>query len=223
MALRVRAVKSTLTSKPWAEDKDFLMLGNAAYRSKEGLTIQLAAKIADVQEVLAKGLKPQRKLLTAVRFTDGKIEETRQVQDADAKVVELPVREPEKPQPVAAVTVAKPVVGCPMPVFQEADVRASRVLEAFLDEDQIKDYRKLGAFVTVGVDSGHRYLVANRERPNMLKKCGGRQLYDLEEDRALCIHDWSVPPPEEMLALHLLLSIPGQEQYIRTLPEILEH
>lgn len=47
----------------------------------------------------------------------------------------------------------------------------------------------------------------------------GRQLFDVEENRPLCVHDWSVPPPEEMLAIHLCLSIPGYEHYVRTLPE----
>ena len=119
----------------------------------------------------------------------------------------------------AAATVKKPAVGCPMPDFPEADIRASRVLEAFLNDAQIADYRKYGAFMSVGRDTGHRYIVANRETPQALKKCQGRQLFDVEENRPLCVHDWSVPPPEEMLAIHLCLSIPGYEHYVRTLPE----
>ena len=34
-------------------------------------------------------------------------------------------------------------------------------------------------------------------------------------DRALCVHDWVVPAPEEMLSLHLLLQLPGWESYLR--------
>lgn len=223
--LRAKAVKKTLNGKQWASDKDFEPISSAQYRTKHGITIRLAAKIEDVQSVLAKALKPERKLLTAVKFTNGHIEEVHSIPSKEG-----PYRTPVIPEktivdeatPVAAATVAKPTVGCPMPEFPEADIRASRVLETFLDADQIKDYRSQGAFITVGADSGHRYLVANRERPNMLKKCGGRQLYDLEENRPLCIHDWSVPPPEEMLALHLLLTLKGNEEYIRRLPEAFE-
>jgi len=57
----------------------------------------------------------------------------------------------------------------------------------------------------------------------MLKQCNGRQLYDLEEKRALCVHDWDLPPAEEMLALHLCLSLPGQEKYVRSLPATWAH
>jgi hypothetical protein len=217
--LREHAIKKGLVRKPWATAKDFIAISSPSYRTSAGVTITLRAKIEAVQKVLAKALKPERSLLTAVRFMDGRIEEVREPKSEkkEPAVLELPKEEPK-----AAVTVAKPVVGCPMPEFPEADVRASRVLEAFLDPDQIRDYRETGAFVTRGADTGRRYLVANRERPSMLKKCGGRQLFDLEENRALCVHDWSVPPPEEMLALHLFLVTPGNESYIRTLPETYE-
>jgi hypothetical protein len=108
-----------------------------------------------------------------------------------------------------------------MPNFPEADIRASRVLEMFLDPDQIKDYRQKGAFVVQGADTGHRYLVANRERPHfMLQHTFGRQLMDLETRTAICVHDWAVPPPEEMLALKLCLTLPGHEMELLQLPEI---
>jgi hypothetical protein len=210
--LRSRATSQKRLGKPWAKDTDFLPLTNAAYRTSSGVTIHLDAKIEDVQSVIAKALKPERKLLTAVRFTDGRVEEVHSNIIAD---------KPEgKPQPAVATTVAAPVKGCPMPDFPQADVLASRVLEAFLKPDQIDDYRKTGSFVTVGADSGHRYLVCNRERPNFMKQyLGGRQLFDLEANLPICVHDWAVPPPEEMLALHLFLSLPGQEMKLLSLPE----
>ena len=120
-----------------------------------------------------------------------------------------------------AVTVARPVNGCPMPDFPAADVRASRVLETFLTEEQIRDYRKEGAFVTRGADTGRRYLICNRESPEVMRlRMVGRQLYDLDRREPICVHDWAVPPPEEMLALHLCLSLPGRESELLTLPEI---
>ena len=42
-----------------------------------------------------------------------------------------------------------------------------------------------------------------------------RTLYDLDEDRPLCVHDWSVPPAEEMLSLHVLLALPDWERFLR--------
>jgi hypothetical protein len=221
-ALRSRAVSTKLRRK-WAKDSDFLPLTNAAYRSTDGVTIHLDAKIEDVQKVITKAMKPDRKLLTAVRFTDGKVEEVHSIKTPEGSRAIIVDVKPEKPQPAVATTVARPVNGCPMPDFPQADVRASRVLESFLTPDQISDYRTTGAFITVGADSGHRYMVCNRERPNFMKKhLGGRQLWDMEEKRAICVHDWSVPPPEEMLAIHLCLSLPEHEAELLSLPDIAE-
>jgi hypothetical protein len=235
--LRQRALSTKWGKTPWCDEADFLPLTHATYRTNEGLTLILRAPIEDVQDTLAKALKPKRSLVSAVRFGDGRIEEAittsasvEGVSTARVSVGDLPIEEywsEVHPGEVAraaaaaqaATTVAAPVIGCPMPEFVEADIRASRVLETFLDPDQIEDYREHGCFVSVGADTGHRYMVIHRERPAMLKKFGGRQLYDLETNRALCVHDWEVPPPEEMLVLHLCLKLPGKEKYIRHLPE----
>jgi len=131
-----------------------------------------------------------------------------------------------KKKPVAAATAKQPVIGCPTPEFPEADIRATRALLAFLDDKQIADFHKHGAFVTTGRDTGHRYMIFNREAPRGVRErfknvIGGPSfsgLYDLDEQRSLCVHDYDVPPPEEMLALHLCLSIVGYEKYVRTLP-----
>ena len=37
--------------------------------------------------------------------------------------------------------------------------------------------------------------------------------------RAFCVHDWTVPASEEMLALHLFLTMPGREHYLRDIPD----
>jgi hypothetical protein len=219
-SLRSRAVSPRTLRKPWAKPADFLPLTNSAYRTTDGVTIHLEAKIEDVGKLISKALKPERKLLTALCFTNGKIEEVHSVKTQEGSQVVIPEKPKGEPQPAVVTTVAAPVIGCPMPAFQEADIRASRVLEAFLLPDQIEDYRKTGCFITTGADSGHRYMVCNRERPNFMQAhLGGRQLWDMEERRPICIHDWSVPPPEEMLALHLCLSVHGWESKIRSLPE----
>jgi len=233
--LRKRAVKVPFSGKPWADEEEFLPASSATYRTKFGLVITLRAPIEEVEKVLSKALNvSKRKLLSVVKFSDGTMEKIirrdeeppKDEKNEEVEGENIPDyakdkanKERQTKEAKAAATVKKPQVGCPMPEFPEADIRASRVLEVFLNDAQIADYRKYGAFMTIGRDTGHRYIVANRETPQALKKCQGRQLFDVEENRALCVHDWSCPPPEEMLALHLCLSIPGYEQHIRTLPE----
>jgi hypothetical protein len=216
-ALRAMAMK-----EDWAKAQDFMPLENAAYRSSAGLTVVLAASIEAVQDVLAKAMKPARSLLSAVVFEGGRVEEIH----ADAaenteKDVKAEKGEGAKKEdvPKAAATVAAPTIGCPVPAFSEAEIRATRVLEAFLSPDQLADYRQHGAFVTRGATTGHRYRVTHRNVHRSMTMVSFRSLWDLDEDRALCVHDWSVPAPEEMLALHLCVALPGKEAYVRSLPE----
>jgi hypothetical protein len=233
--VRERALRSGLLSKPWCSEQAFLPLTNAAYRTKDGLTVTLAAYIEDVERLLSKALRPERQLVRAVKFSDGKLEEF--VPEHPYRASTTPLTSPKTPPPATveststalvervkeavAVTVARPVNGCPMPDFPEVDVRASRVLETFLSSEQIRDYRSEGAFITVGADTGRRYLVCNREKPALMRKqLMGRQLYDLDRQIPICVHDWVVPPPEEMLALHLCLTLPGRESELLSLPEI---
>lgn len=44
-------------------------------------------------------------------------------------------------------------------------------------------------------------------------------IYELEHLIELCVHDWEVPPAEEMLSLHLLASLPQHELYLRRLED----
>jgi hypothetical protein len=87
---------------------------------------------------------------------------------------------------------------------------------AFLDDDQAEDFEDRNAFVSIGVETGHRYMVTSRHARDQLATWR-RQLYDLDEGRPYCVHDYAVPAAEEMLALHLLLQIPGRESYLRHL------
>ena len=216
--LRDRALKKTLIHEPWAAAGDFESIESGAYRTKDGATVVLSAPIASVQAVLAKALKPNRKLLHAVRFTGGLMQELRETKgsaDAEAGALALPVRE----KPEAAATVAEPVVGCPTPEFPESEVRANRVLEAFLDLEQVRDYRRHGVVMATGADTGHQYAITHRERRQQMRHRSYRSLYDMTEDRPLCVHDWAVPAPEEMLALLFCVVLPGNERRIRHLPE----
>lgn len=239
-ALRKRACHSPFLGKPWTTEKEFASLTDPKYRTHEGLSITLQAPIEDVEHVLRKHLNPKgRKLFSAVKFSNGEVEklygslpvpEKPDSYRINAKAVgdDEPKKDEPKKEPEVAATVKQPVIGCPVPEFPEADIRASRALLAFLSARQRDEYLRFGAFVTTGRDTGHRYLVRNREAPFRMKAEHGKiwslsggpfnGLYDLDESHALCVHDYDVPPPEEMLAIHLCLSLPGYESYVRNLP-----
>jgi hypothetical protein len=240
LTLRERAVRPKWGRRPWASPSDFPV------PSEQGAgKIKLDAGIEEVQRLLSKALKPGRVLVTAVRFADGVVEEKREASLAPKGETTEPASPPSPPPvptpeelaaaaalvtttPAKAVTVAAPVRGCPPPDFENADIRATRVLEAFLMDDQLEDFRRYGQFVSLGHETGHRYLVTSRNARGRLAKTDGRSLYDLDEPRwgasrgagrAFRVHDWTVPASEEMLALHLFLTMPGREHYLRDIPD----
>jgi len=250
LELRVRATSGTWGRKPWASISSFPIPDEQG--SGE---IELDAPIEDVQKFLSKQLKPGRVLVSAVRFSGGAV-----VEKTDATLApyrkggdtteppSTPAPKVVEPKPAVAATVAAPVQGCPAPDFDNADTRATRVLEAFLLDDQLEDFRRYGQFMSLGHETGHRYLVTSRQARRALERTGGRSLFDLDEPsygngnpiivddmhghrrivgteegnrygRAFCVHDWTVPAAEEMLALHLFLTMPGRESYLRHIPE----
>jgi hypothetical protein len=115
--------------------------------------------------------------------------------------------------------VAQPTRGCPAPDFSQADIRAAIVLEHFLTQQQREDFRTYNRFITTGADTGHRYMLTSRLRKDQLRKYGNRTLFDLDEDRAYCVHDWLIPAAEELLALHIFVGLPGREAYLRAIPD----
>jgi hypothetical protein len=181
----------------------------------------VGASIDKVSKVIAKALKPDRKLVSAVVFSNGTIEEHREVvtdeKPAGAKPdAVLPAPEKKKRgRPKAGTTVAAPVRGCPAPDFAMAELKAQTVLEHFLDQGQIADCRKYGRFVSIG-HSGRRYMVTSRHQRDQLSTYH-RSLFDLDDMHPICTHDWDVPAPEEMLALHLMVSLPGWELWVQQL------
>ena len=239
---------------PWASAEDFRPIADKSYRETE-VRVRLRAPIAAVQKVLAKAMKPGRRVVSAVRFTDGRIEEVFVAQTTVAGVtttttaLALPAASKGAKKDAlakvakveAAVSVAAPTIGCPAPDFGKSEVRARRVLLAFLNERQRTDLVATGRFVTRGQDTGRRYLLSLRDGPEGLLRTGGRGVYDLDAAEAttrrgwssstringtalcggpLCVHDWTVPPSEEALAIHLMLSLPGRERLMRALPEV---
>lgn len=215
-----------------SEQKALIELWKRAVKKKwlrevppaEGDTI-LKGPLDDVATLLAKLLKPNRKLVSVVKFSNGEVEE---LCSSSSGTNGHPYREPgetkgappevvEKPKvPEKAATVAAPVRGCPAPDFVRAELKARQVLEHFLDPDQMEDFRRYNRFITVGGTTGHRYMVTSRHNKAALEKYT-RTLFDLDEGVPYCVHDWSVPAAEEMLAIHLLLKLPGYEGELRFL------
>jgi hypothetical protein len=224
----MRALFLHALKKDWASEKlvEPLQKQLGALIEKP-IEMFLNAKITDVQKILSKPLKPGRKMISAVRFSGGAIEEITSANigliEGDAQVLE----EKDKPldksgsrakPKVAATTVAAPVIGCPAPDFVNAEIRATRVLEAFLTPEQLEDFRTENAFVAVGHDSGHKYMITSRHARTKLYETA-RSLYDLTEQHPICVHDWSVPAAEEMLGLLVMVSLPGKESFVRFLPD----
>lgn len=196
----------------------------------------LEVPIEKASKVLAKLLKGGRKVVSAVIFINGKMEEIHSAKtedDGSGKLLHHPFRsadvkpilpeekkdEPkiEQPQAIAGVTVAVPVQGCPAPDFNSAEIRARRVLLTFLNWEQLEDFNRFNRFITVGAQTGHRYMITSRYSRDSLQKYT-RTLYDLDDEKPLCVHDWDIPAAEEMLALHVLLKT-GHEHYLRVLED----
>jgi hypothetical protein len=171
---------------------------------RENAALEIFVELDKVQKVVTKALKPERALLSAFKFVGG-------------KMTQLFEGEMPPPEAKAAVTVALPTIGCPAPDFDVAHDRATRVLGVFLTLPQVEDFDRHGRFVSVGADTGHRYMLTSRRSPDIERF--ERSLFDLDDNLAFCVHDWAVPAPEELLGLHVFLSVPGGEAYLRQLTE----
>jgi hypothetical protein len=191
-------------------------------------TTKVGAPIDKVAGVIARFLKPDRKVVSAVKFSDGSIEEIRTADFEDEKPEDEAnggaYRKPVQPdkiitkkKPKAATTVARPTRGCPFPDFETAEIKARRVLTAFLDPGQLEDFQRFQRFISVGQTTGHRYLITSRHANDELAQ-RRTVLYDVDASRSICTHDWDVPAAEEMLALLVYLQIPGGERFLRRFP-----
>jgi hypothetical protein len=217
--LRETALAPPWRTKPWCEPEAFPPISELPNEH----AVDLNAPLGKVQKLLSKALKPTRTLMDVVKFSDGRMEEvTNWPVDPEVEPGYRDSAKPEKPKPKpeAGTTVAQPTQGCPAPDFQKAEDRATEVLCAFLSREQVDDFNRHQRFVTVGADTGHRYMLTSRTARDQLGHFGGRSVYDLERRHALCVHDYTIPAPEELLSLHLFLSLPGRESYIRAIPEL---
>ncbi len=203
-ALISRARTGTLLGQPWASRQALDAIDLSSLKEQR---LELGADIGAVHKVLSKRLKPGRRQVSMVRYSSGRIEEIYEG------------AEPQRAEAAKAVTVAAPVLGCPAPDLDAAELRATEVLEQFLHPEQLKDLRSRQQLVAFGADTGHRYMLTSRYARDALRLTGGRSLFDLDERLPLCVHDWDVPPAEELLGLLVHLSLPGHETYVRSIPD----
>ena len=226
-ALLKEARRTGITKSLWADERTLDKIDVDALVEQQ---LILKAPIQKVQKVLEKPMKPGRDSLSVVRYSNGRIEElTDKVmglieQEADLDADEVSgvttpsIAATSKPKAVAAVTVAQPTQGCPAPDFEAVELRANRVLEAFLTPQQLYDFRTENAFLSIGSDTGHKYVITSRNAPSKLM-AHHRSLFDLTEGNPYCVHDWTVPAAEEMLTLALFVQTPGREAYVRSIPD----
>lgn len=217
-ALIAEAKRSGISKKPWASED---ALGKIDLETLIEQQLLLTAPISKVQKAIEKPMKPGRECLSVVRYKNGAIEE---VTDKTIGLMDMtPAPEEPEPEPAktpaAAVTVAQPTRGCPPPDFEKVELRANGVLRAFLTPEQLRDFESDQAFLTKGADTGHTYVITSRNAPNALRNRSLRSLYDLTERRAYCVHDWTIPAAEEMLTLALFVGTPGNESYVREIPD----
>jgi hypothetical protein len=193
----------------------------------------LRAPIEKVAKTLSKLLKPDRTIISAVKFSDGTMEEIREATTSPAgaadktpvvqdQVLAKPETTPKAKVPKTATSVAAPVRGCPPPEFSQAEIRAQRVLAAFISTEQIADFKKYQRFVSIGQTTGHRYMVTSRHAKDQLATYT-RSLYDMDLQSPICAHDYDVPPAEELLGFHVLLQLPGWEDYLNKVTEANHH
>jgi len=222
-ALKDRSLQKGLIRKAWATERAWASMPDEAFVVGSGQTyeVTLKAPIVAIERFLTRQLRGKTNTVSVMITDQGNLYEIKMPDPDEEETNVLPFRRQggeEVEEPDAATTVRKPAVGCPAPNFQHAIFRATDVLRKFLTPEQIQDYERHQRFVTVGARTGHRYMLTSRHvcstRGNHF-----RTVYDLDEGRALCIHDWGIPAPEELLTMHVMLSLPSGENHVRALPE----
>lgn len=226
-ALKARSLKRGLLRRAWASERDWASMPDDAFAvGHRGVHhVILQAPLLAVESVLTRHLRGRAQTVSVAITDRGNLHEIRVPEpesDIERDIDVLPFRRehlvsPDE-TPVAATTVRQPTVGCPAPDFVQAHARATQTLRRFLSPEQVRDFERHQRFVTVGADTGHRYVITSRHARSELSTYS-RTVYDVEEQRPYCVHDWGVPASEEMLTMHALISLPGWERYVRGIRE----
>jgi hypothetical protein len=170
-------------------------------------TLKVGASVVDSGKLLLGRCVPRKGLLTAVKSVGGKLE----VVDGDAG--SEPVTEAlDTPEADKAVTTRRPTLCCPTPQVNR-EVRASEVLRTFCTRRQWEEWMDKGYLHCIGNLSGHSYRIVHRHHPLAAEQT--KVCWDLHDDIVVHCYDWSVPPPEEALAIKLTLEY--REHWIRNL------
>lgn len=159
--------------------------------------IEIAVKAAmkDAGKLLLD--KKVKGILTAVKSVSGKVSA---VTDTD----EVPDSADD------AASVRRPTLCCPTPQ-PGPDVRASEVLKCFSTPEQWEEWQRSGMLHCFGGLSGRRYEILHRHHPLAIQR--GKIVWDVESQNVMHCYDWSVPPPEEVLTMKLVLE--HAEHWIR--------
>jgi len=179
------------------------------------LRVVIDAPMDEVGPVVSKLLRPNEATLTAIQLSNGRVETTSgslaDLQTLATETLGPAYREkpePEKPdalappEATAAATVKRATPSCPdcMPGAIEP---ATEALLAFLSPAEHASWAATRTIEVTGQLSGHRYLLAHRHTPTARRM--KRICYDLDDEKILHFHDWTVPPEEEVLAAKLIL------------------
>jgi hypothetical protein len=166
----------------------------------------IRAPIAKASKILIAVARPKDRTLTAVKFTSGKMEVVEGATSKSLEEIEKTLEKAkaqEKPgEEAKAASVKRPTPCCPQ-CQPGAIGPASEVLLSFLSPEQHERWAQERAILVQGHLSGHRYVIAHRHTP--LAQKVGRICFDIDDQKVVHFHDWSVPPEEEVLAAKLIL------------------
>lgn len=171
------------------------------------MDIPLHAPIAKASKALIALGRPKDRTLTAVKFSDGKMEVVEGATSKSLASIEDAIARAKKKEAsgkaeAKAASVKRPTPCCPN-CMPGAVGPASEVLLSFLTPGQHDQWSRERALLVEGHLSGHRYIVAHRH--SEIAQQVGRICFDVDDARVIHFHDWSVPPEEEVLAAKLIL------------------
>lgn len=195
---------------------------SSSYRETGKHTIKIDGPVDKAGQLLVRLTKPIERTITAVKFSDGKLEVINQ---AKSKEIEAAIQKAEAEEAVdnkrskaaratrgaaAAASVARPTTCCPNCVPGSIE-RASEALLAFLTDEQHERWAAERSVVVEGNLTGHRYLLSHRHSPRAIQQT--KICYDLDDRAILHFHQNEVPPEEEILAAKLVLE--HREHWLR--------
>jgi hypothetical protein len=161
--------------------------------------IKIKASVAEAGAELVKLAKPKTATLTAVRFSGGELAVAEQAQvEEHAELVTTGAKDAK----AEAVTVKRATPSCPRCIPGSVEM-ASEVLQAFMTDEQHRDWSRFRVLEVEGGVTGHRYLLAHRHSEQARR--WGRICFDADDEGVLHFHGNEHPPEEEVLSAMLIL------------------